>query len=74
MTVPICTLQLFPTMLGLQVWRAVVMVSARAATVAAGPASRSRAVRPRQAPPIIVAYRKVFKIKTCLQQRRELKK
>lgn len=40
-TVSICTLQLFPAMLGLQVWRAVIVVSARAATVAAGPASRS---------------------------------
>lgn len=54
-------LQLLPAVLGLQVRRAVVVVSARAAAVAAGPASRSWAVRPRQAPPIIVAYREVLK-------------
>lgn len=40
-TVSVGALQLLPAMLGFQMWRAVVVVSARAATVAAGPASRS---------------------------------
>lgn len=53
-TVPICALQLLPAVLGLEVRRAVVVVAAGAAAVAAGPASRPRAVRPRQAAPIVV--------------------
>lgn len=53
-TMSICTLQLLPAVFGLHVWWAMIVVSARAAAVAAGPASRSWAVRPRQAPPIIV--------------------
>lgn len=55
--VSVCALQLLSAMLGLQVRRAVVVVSARAAAVAAGSASRPRAVRPRQTAPVIVAYR-----------------
>lgn len=59
-TVPICALQLLPAVFGLEVRRAVVVVAAGAAAVAAGPASRPRAVRSRQAAPIVVAYGKAL--------------
>lgn len=69
MTVSIGALQLLPAVLGLRVRRAVVVVAARAAAVAAGPAPRPRAVRPRQAPPVVVALqRSVKKVKTFLQK------
>jgi len=53
--VSVCALQLLPAVLGLQVRRAVVVVPAGTAAVAARPAPRVGAVRPRQAPPVVVA-------------------
>lgn len=64
--VSVCTLQLLPAVLGLQVRRAMVVVPARAAAVAAGSASRPRAVRARQTAPVIVAFRSDTRLKRVI--------